>query len=112
MPPVNTPGPNTAVGRAATKTGTPHEFVWKYGGTKVILTGNFDDWSQSILMMRDHANGIFRATVDLDSKQTWIFKFVVDGVWRCSLDFCTIEQDGNVNNVIYPEVRTSNDERG
>jgi hypothetical protein len=108
MAPVNIPAPNVStIGRNTTKTRTtPHEFVWKYGGGKVILTGDFDDWSQSILMVRDHANGIFRATVNLDPAETWIFKFVVDGVWRCSLDFCTVERDGIVNNVIYPEHST------
>lgn len=85
------------------RSSTPHEFIWKYGGSKVILTGSFDEWSQSILMVRDHANGVFRATVNLDPTQTWYFKFVVDGVWRCSLDFCTeTDATGNVNNILRP----------
>lgn len=87
---------------------TPHEFVWKYGGNKVILTGSFDEWSQSILMVRDHANELFRATVNLDPSRTWYFKFVVDNVWRCSLDFCTeTDGTGNVNNVLYPDAVTT-----
>jgi hypothetical protein len=82
---------------------TPHEFIWKYGGNKVILTGTFDEWSQSILMTKDHT-GVFRSTVNLDASQTWHFKFVVDGVWRCSLDFCSeTDVTGNVNNVLLPD---------
>ncbi|PJF19819.1 Carbohydrate-binding module family 48 protein [Paramicrosporidium saccamoebae] len=82
---------------------TPHEFIWKYGGNKVILTGTFDEWSQSILMTKDHT-GVFRSTVNLDAGQTWYFKFVVDGVWRCSLDFCSeTDVTGNVNNVLLPD---------
>lgn len=70
----------------------------------MILTGNFDEWSQSILMVRDQM-GIFRATVNLDPMKTWHFKFVVDGIWRCSMDFATeVDEDGNVNNILQPEV--------
>lgn len=94
---------DVVVGGRGRRSSTPHEFVWKYGGSKVILTGSFDEWSQSILMVRDHANGVFRATVNLDPTQTWHFKFVVDGVWRCSLDFCTeTDATGNVNNILRP----------
>lgn len=87
------PSPSTAI---------PHEFVWRSGGSKVCLTGSFDNWTQSILMTKDQS-GIFRATVLLDPHLTWYFKFVVDGVWRCSLDFASeADAQGHVNNVIYP----------
>ena len=106
----NIPASNTSVGNpnahannSKITSSTPHDFVWKNGGGKVCLTGSFDNWSQSILMARDQ-NGVFRATVNLNPKQKWVFKFVVDNVWRCSLDFASeIDENGNVNNVIYPE---------
>lgn len=80
----------------------PHEFAWRSGGGKVCLTGSFDNWSQSILMTKDQS-GVFRATVLLNPHLAWYFKFVVDGVWRCSLDFASeTDAQGNVNNVIYP----------
>lgn len=83
---------------------TPHEFVWKYGGSRVILTGSFDNWNQSIQMTRDQSDSrLFRATVFLDPEALWRFKFVVDGVWRCSLDFETeTDTAGNVNNIWPP----------
>lgn len=97
--PTNMPEPNRK-DPAALKS---YEFIWRGGASKVILTGAFDEWSQSILMARDHANGVFRSTIRLDPTKKWIFKFVVDGTWRCSDDFA-IETDkfGNANNVIHP----------
>lgn len=85
----------------------PHEFLWRYGGHKVILTGDFDNWQCT------HSMTHFSPTIDeechkiiinLDAKKTWQFKFVVDGIWRCSMDFPTvIDPAGNVNNILYPE---------
>lgn len=97
--PAAAPGPRSAKDRA-----TPHEFIWKYGGQKVFLTGSFDQWRSSVAMVHDQADDVFRATVNLDPASTWYYKFVVDGVWRCSLDFATeTDVHGNVNNVLYPE---------
>lgn len=87
----------------ATNATTLHEFIWKYGGNRISLTGTFDEWRQTIIMNRD-PTGLFRATINLDPHKKWIFKFVVDGIWRCSLDFPTeTDEHGNVNNVIYPD---------
>lgn len=78
----------------------PTEFVWKYGGNRVILTGSFDNWQQSIAMKKDSL-GIFRATLLLNPYIAWSFKFVVDGVWRCCMDSpTTVDQFGNVNNFL------------
>lgn len=42
--------------------------------------------------------------MELDPRETWEFKFVVDGVWRCGLDLPTVvDPQGNTNNIIYPE---------
>jgi len=102
-PPANTSVPNTGNNHQHSKSRvTPHEFVWKNGGNKVSLTGSFDGWSQNVLMARDQS-GSYRATVNLREDEKQLFKFVVDGVWRCSLDFpCETDEQGNVNNVLYP----------
>ncbi|KAJ3289029.1 hypothetical protein HK104_007790 [Borealophlyctis nickersoniae] len=43
------------------------------------------------------------ATVTLDRSEKCQFKFVVDGVWRCSADFPTeTDASGNVNNCLPP----------
>jgi len=80
-----------------------HEFQWKHDGDHIILTGTFDQWKKTIIMERDNDTGYFSAAVLLDPRKTWAFKFIVDDVWRCSLDFSTeLDAQGNVNNVIYP----------
>lgn len=83
---------------------TPYEFIWKHGGQRVVVTGTFDGWQQTVVMTRDHAHRVFRATVSLPAGNEHAkvaFKFVVDGVWRCSLDWpCEADGNGNVNNVL------------
>jgi hypothetical protein len=82
-----------------------HEFIWKYGGKEILLAGSFTNWSPSIQMVPvDQNREYWRALVELDPKTCWEFKFVVDGVWRCSLDLpTTTDSNGNTNNIIYPE---------
>lgn len=83
--------------------GKPVEFLWKHGGSHVIITGSFDNWSQSITMAKDSANDLWRKTLLLDPSSPHEFKFVVDGVWRCSLDWDTnTDSQGHVNNIIRP----------
>ena len=84
---------------------TVHEFIWKYGGKEVLLAGTFTNWAPSIQMVpNDHSREYWRALVELDPNQSWEFKFVVDGVWRCSLDLPTVTDSiGNTNNIIHPE---------
>lgn len=83
-----------------------HEFVWKYSGKQVFLAGTFNNWNPSIeLLPTDQAKEYFRAQVLLDPKQPWEFKFVVDGIWRCSLDIETVSDlNGNLNNIIRPQI--------
>lgn len=80
-----------------------HEFIWKYGGKSVQLAGTFTDWKPSIYMVPiDPKLEYWRALVELDPRIPWEFKFVVDGVWRCSLDLPTvIDSHNNTNNILY-----------
>lgn len=82
-----------------------HVFIWRYGGQQVYLTGEWDDWTGNTMCMQyDTEYEVFRAVVLLDSSVDWQFKFIVDGTWRCSLDYATITDSvGNVNNVLYGE---------
>ena len=82
-----------------------HEFIWKYGGKEVLLAGTFTNWSPSIQMVPSDPNREYwRALVELDPKKSWEFKFIVDGVWRCSLDLpTTTDSNQNTNNIIHPE---------
>ncbi|KAJ3014082.1 UNVERIFIED_CONTAM: hypothetical protein HDU68_000444 [Siphonaria sp. JEL0065] len=68
--------------------------------TKVFVTGEFDNWSQSIQLTKSEDGSAFTASVTLaatvqpgDKIQ---FKFVVDGEWKTSSAF-PIQNDGNGN---------------
>lgn len=79
-----------------------HEFIWKYGGKEVFLAGSFNNW-EPIIQMKACDHRYHKALVRLDPAKEWQFKFIVDGVWRCSLDFPTItDSNGNTNNIIRP----------
>ena len=79
----------------------PQEIVWKQGGSIVILTGSFDQWKGTIRMTKDTRTGMFRTTLMCDPGRQVTFKFIVDDIWRCSLDYDTeVDPQGNVNNVI------------
>ena len=86
-----------------------HEFIWKYGGKQVFLAGSFNDWKADIEMIpMASASDYLHAMVALDPTVAWQFKFVVDGVWRCSLELPTVvDSHGNTNNVIIPESKTN-----
>lgn len=86
---------------AVCKDGLPVEFKWQHDAQQVFLTGTFDGWAQSIPMAWDAASDVWRATVLLDPRTRYAFKFVVDGVWRCSLDYGTCsDASGNTNNIL------------
>lgn len=55
-------------------------------------------------MQWDESTRTFTVGVALDPRKEWQFKFVVDGQWRCSMDYATVKDGaGNMNNIIYPE---------
>ncbi|KAJ3100055.1 hypothetical protein HDU97_002539 [Phlyctochytrium planicorne] len=75
-------------------------------GKKVVVTGGFDDWKQSV-EMESVTDGIYGAKVDVNAKpgEKVYFKFVVDGVWQIdSTQAFEKDEGGNENNVwIAPE---------
>ncbi|KAJ3291931.1 hypothetical protein HK104_005687 [Borealophlyctis nickersoniae] len=90
------------------KTRTPKmpkvTFTWPHGGTTVIVTGTFDNWSQSHpLHKRDDGSGVFTGSrVFTHAEHAEIqYKFVVDGVWRADHDApqCA-DGHGGVNNLL------------
>ncbi|CAO3566263.1 unnamed protein product [Mortierella alpina] len=80
----------------------PQKFHWKHGGEVVKVTGTFDDWKETIHLRKvPSTRDEFAAIVDLDRTKHIHFKFVVDGVWRCSTEFATeYDCSGNLNNVL------------
>ena len=81
-----------------------YQFCWKHGGKQVILTGNFDNWMGSVKMEKNKDTDMFEAYIRVDPREKLVFKYIIDGVWRCSMDYPTEYDDMyNVNNIIRPE---------
>ncbi|TPX31576.1 acyl-homoserine-lactone synthase [Synchytrium microbalum] len=53
------------------------------------------------MMPKVEAPGEYAITLFLDRRISYEFKFIVDGIWRCSTEFPTVsDNQGNVNNVL------------
>ncbi|KAH7888055.1 hypothetical protein F5I97DRAFT_943890 [Phlebopus sp. FC_14] len=70
------------------------------GPTDVIVTGTFDQWSSSIHLAKGDAG--FSGIVKIPWDEKIVYKYIVDGYWRCRDDRPS-ENDGNgnVNNVMH-----------
>jgi len=55
-------------------------FAWRGPASSVILTGEFDDWRQSIHLSK--TGDVFTGTAKIPYDSTVRYKFVVDGEWR------------------------------
>ena len=78
----------------------PYTFEWKEGGNQVRLTGEFVNWKPLFEMSKNPDTGIFYIQIPLPRK-VFMFKFIVDGTWRCSSYYPT-KDDGsyNINNYV------------
>ena len=75
------------------------KFYWNEGGNEVFITGSFCEWDKR-LKMRKNKNNIFEIELFLP-KGKFEFKFIVDGLWRCSSNYQQIKDNrGNSNNFI------------
>ncbi|KAG8994894.1 hypothetical protein FRB94_009609 [Tulasnella sp. JGI-2019a] len=75
------------------------EFIWTEPAGSVILTGTFDNWSQSIRLAKGEAGFIGKVQIPYGQKTD--YKFVVDGRWTVNYNFPTEwDQAGNMNNYI------------
>ena len=78
----------------------PYTFEWKEGGNQVRLTGEFVNWKPLFEMTKHPDTGVFYTQIPLPRK-LFMFKFIVDGTWRCS-SFYPTKDDGsyNINNYV------------
>ncbi|SPO06631.1 uncharacterized protein DNG_09323 [Cephalotrichum gorgonifer] len=80
-----------------------YKFKWNHPAQKVVVTGTFDNWSQSETL--DKIGDGFEKTVKIqDPAKTIYYKFVVDGVW--TTDHTAPQErdsEGNQNNVLTPD---------
>ena len=75
------------------------KFYWNEGGNEVFITGSFCEWNKRLKMHRNKDN-IFEVELLLP-KGKYEFKFIVDGIWRCSSNYSQIKDNrGNNNNFI------------
>ena len=79
----------------------PFKFEWKEGGNKVQITGSFlSKWTMFIEMVKNPETKNFEFNINLP-KINHEFKFIVDGVWKCSKFYPTSrDNSGNENNII------------
>ena len=76
----------------------PVTFEWNNGGNNVYVTGNFCNWKQFFLMKKGE-NGKFILNLNLP-KGKYQYKFKVDEIWKYNDKFPTINENGNINNII------------
>ena len=76
----------------------PVTFEWDNGGKNVYVTGNFCNWKQFFLMKKEE-NGKFILNLNLP-KGKYQYKFKVDEIWKYNENFPTINENGNINNII------------
>ncbi|KAI9091104.1 hypothetical protein DFS34DRAFT_332281 [Phlyctochytrium arcticum] len=89
----------------------PVTFTWPYEGSQVVVTGNFDNWSQSLPLHKEQEDGPFAGTRDFDVGYEIQYKFVVDGRWCIDLAAGIIrDESGNENNVLRVEALSQSEE--
>ena len=77
-----------------------YTFIWDEGGNTVKLIGSFSNWKQQFPMEKDETNNIFKFTLTLNNEK-YQYKYIVDGVWKCSKNQKTIDDGkGNINNIL------------
>ena len=76
----------------------PVTFEWDSGGNNVYVTGTFCNWKQFFLMKKEE-NGKFVLNLNLP-KGKYQYKFKVDEIWKFNDKFPTINENGNINNII------------
>ena len=75
-------------------------FEWRGPGNEVLITGDFVNWKQHLVMKKNSKTGIFESHLYLGPKK-YHFKFIVDNNWSCSNKYPTeYDQVGNLINYI------------
>ena len=83
------------------------EVSWREAANNVVIRGEWDGWTKDKELVRGD-DGVFRCMLSSEcfkvnnkSVNALQFKFIVDGVWKCSRYTPTItDASGNTNNVV------------
>ncbi|ALJ05221.1 glycoside hydrolase [Pseudalgibacter alginicilyticus] len=49
---------------------------------KVSVVGSFNEWNEKKLPLKKLKNGNFKGTVDLETGNSYEFKYIVDGIYK------------------------------
>ena len=74
-----------------------YTFIWDEGGTNVKVTGSFVNWATSFDMTYYPDEKLFKYKMTL-SKDKHSFKFIVDGIWKCSQKYQMVKDNSNNTN--------------
>ena len=74
-----------------------YTFIWDEGGKSVKVTGSFVNWTSQFDMVYYPEEKIFKYNVTL-SKTKHFFKFIVDGIWKCSQKYPQVKDNSNNSN--------------
>ena len=78
----------------------PTLFQWKENGNNIIITGSFCGWNRQFSMVKNKNNNYYELLLYLPQGE-YQFKFIVDGIWKCSNFYETVsDQNGNTNNYL------------
>ena len=74
-----------------------YTFIWDEGGKNVKITGSFINWANSFDMTYYPNEKLFKYKMTL-SKDKYSFKFIVDGIWKCSQKYQLVKDSSNNTN--------------
>jgi hypothetical protein len=77
--------------------------IWPHGGSRVQLAGTWNDW-EPVDMDFDKATGYHTSRIQVIPRETYQYKFVVDGNWCLDADMdSATSADGHQNHEILGE---------
>ena len=79
----------------------------------IFLTGDFNNWGQYDLPMRQERDGVWRTSLDLRVGQFYEFRYVVDGNWQTDYhaDGFSSNKHGSYNSIVNASLAIPQHER-
>lgn len=80
--------------------------VW---ADRIYLSGDFNEWREDDLPLRQDRNGVWQVTLDLPLGRQYEFRYVIDGQWRTDshADGFADNRYGSQNSVIIADLPES-----
>lgn len=73
---------------------------------KICLTGDFNQWDERSLPMRQTRNGVWQIELDLPAGKRYEFRYLIDGHWQTDYhaDGNATNRYGTENSVVFTEL--------